>query len=1395
MTRATRGLRRSFLPFFTIVFLASAFRPAGTAVSADPEPNVQAAIDAAVCLKRQQRYEEAITQYLKVLETAPKSVSAHNNLAWLLATCPTDRLRDGKKAVVHATKACELSEWKLPHTIGTLSAALAEDGQFEKAIELLTKHRAGATESTQWLFDQHLARFRAKKTYCQAEQERIAHDANIPEVRKAVLMSLCQKAVALEQARRIDEAVVQYEKAIARAKDILGKDHVEVGRLLSRLADVHFNCGKFDRAVGYFTEAIAIYRQHLSRSDSEVTYAYNNLAGALANLGREEEAIRLDLANLKVREASLGKQHPHTLLSLRNLGMNYRSSKHPREAIETLETWLKLAPRGESERELPFAILMTNLGSSYLQVHEFDKAEECLLRGLAVVEALPKEDLQKICVLEHLTDLYGRKGPSSLAKVKKHGDRSVELCRQRFGSSHPETARALVALAVAYRNAGALAEAEKVAMSAMDSLESCLVKNSSVEGMRTIPVLLGQIAGRRGHPERFEQRLDKMISAVEAKVEKDDRAIACAYSLAAHAYMEMGGPDQIQKYAKRALAIQRKRPVADDLALAETLQCLGFAASQRAQYADSESYHLECLHIREKKLGQEHSLVASSLSDLGFVYFRMQRYQEAEKTLRRAIAISEKAGPDGVSSLAISLGYLGRVYTEQRKNAEAESCLKRSLELTRQQQGDCCRNYAWSLVYLAQFHTSAGQFEKAETVYRQALDVFQKTGALDTAGRSVAMSGLGETLMALGKSEESDQVLRKSLEGFNQRRDGNDRDRFITTNLLIERCVRAKRWEEAIEHCTESRQAGRRWLAHVLPAMAPSEQLVYLFQEERLPLCLYLSIAMRCADKPKAVEASAEWVLNSKATGAACLAAQMQGARQSDDPTVKQTMRDLAAVREQLSGLVLRPKSGSGAEQEAQQAALSEKERDLSRKLGLLTKAGSQDEAWTTLADVRKALPADAVLIEILRFPVTDIDGWLKRTTIRYVAWVIPSAGSGQVQMVDLGDAETIDTAVAKSRGAIATFPKAASVLGVQQAAQQVETASSRLAELVYKPLTKAIGNASALLVSPDGGLWLFPWEALPTGDGKFLVEQKQIGYLVTGRTLLNKSGQTSGSGAVLFADPDYDMEPSSSESSPSTSWSDFGRRLLGSETETGLLAGARFDRIPNEGKWIKASVASLQGYVKVAPVVHCAKQALESEFKAMRGPRVLILSTHGYFLNDQMFDKLPQTPEGRRAWAALNDARLVGRFRDQMPFVPEPLLRCGLALAGANRHSQFRGANDGILTGLEILGTDLRGTELVVLNACQTGVGAVRDGEGTAGLHQAFHLAGARVVVASLWSIPAMPSNQLLESFFKNLAGGQSTAVSLRKSQLSMIAELRKEFGTAHPFLWAAFTMTGDCR
>ena len=159
--------------------------------------------------------------------------------------------------------------------------------------------------------------------------------------------------------------------------------------------------------------------------------------------------------------------------------------------------------------------------------------------------------------------------------------------------------------------------------------------------------------------------------------------------------------------------------------------------------------------------------------------------------------------------------------------------------------------------------------------------------------------------------------------------------------------------------------------------------------------------------------------------------------------------------------------------------------------------------------------------------------------------------------------------------------------------------------------------------------------------------------------------------------------------------------------------------------------------------------EATEAHFRELHRPRVLIMSTHGLFL-DQSESSAGRLPAN-------------------------PLLRCGLLLAGANRRASPGGRGrqpglDGVLTGLEIVGSDLQGTGLVVLSACETGLGQVQSGEGVAGLRQAFQLAGAESVVATLWQIPDPESSRLMIGFFSHLSSGLGPASALRQAQLDEI-------------------------
>lgn len=298
------------------------------------------------------------------------------------------------------------------------------------------------------------------------------------------------------------------------------------------------------------------------------------------------------------------------------------------------------------------------------------------------------------------------------------------------------------------------------------------------------------------------------------------------------------------------------------------------------------------------------------------------------------------------------------------------------------------------------------------------------------------------------------------------------------------------------------------------------------------------------------------------------------------------------------------------------------------------------------------------------------------------------------------------------------------------------------------------------LILSPDGGLWLVPWAALPLDRDRFLIEDFAVRQVNSGRNLVATEEQkTADQPPILLADPQFEATGNEVEEAvrsleldiPKSQFGEYGLRL----NAVGPLPGTR-----QEAAGIRPGIARIAG---VMPEIYLGAQAAEGVIKSAFQPQMLVVSTHGFVLTDESADS-------------------------------NPLNRCGLLLAGCNHPQECLEAtgHDGILTGAEIVRCHLRGTELVVLSACETGLGTIQQGEGIAGLQQSFQLAGARSVLATLWQIPDLETARLISALFNELASGSTHDVALRTAMLERIDSRRQRHGAAHPIFWAAFMLTG---
>jgi CHAT domain-containing protein len=342
--------------------------------------------------------------------------------------------------------------------------------------------------------------------------------------------------------------------------------------------------------------------------------------------------------------------------------------------------------------------------------------------------------------------------------------------------------------------------------------------------------------------------------------------------------------------------------------------------------------------------------------------------------------------------------------------------------------------------------------------------------------------------------------------------------------------------------------------------------------------------------------------------------------------------------------------------------------------------------------------------------------------------------------------------------------------------------------DLVIEPLRKVIGERDVWYVSPDGELNMIPFEVLPDESGRYLVETRQINYLSSGRDLLRfESGKATGAEAMVVADPDYNLRHTDRKIAVQSSQDSLTLAMREGPRRSGDLRQAVWSPLPGTRREAEAIAKELSGQ-KVQ--LYLKDQASEERVKQIRAPRILHLATHGFFLNEQ----------DRSAWLKDTERGLTFSSPDQRPTplppgIENPLLRSGLVLAGANQlgKESVEGEDDGILTALEISGIPLWGTDLVVLSACETGVGEARRGEGVFGLRRAFQLAGARTVVMSLWSVPDEETAALMKDYYRRMKGGVGKAQALREASLGLMKGRREKVGAAHPFYWGAFVSVGE--
>lgn len=813
----------------------------------------------------------------------------------------------------------------------------------------------------------------------------------------------------------------------------------------------------------------------------------------------------------------------------------------------------------------------------------------------------------------------------------------------------------------------------------------------------------------------------------------------------------------------RSLEIREKVLGPDHLVVATTLENLATNQSVIGDYGSAVALRERALRIKEKVRGPVHPDVASSLTGLGIVYKEKGDYLKAQEILQRALSIYEQLNLTENLNVATLLVYLGDICYDRDDYSKAEAFYERSRAIHERVLGPNHYHLVDSFSALGLAAYGRGDYVKAEEMFQRALSLFEK----NLPEHLRLARPLNDLAMLYGTTGDYARAEELYLRAFSLHKKFAaifSPDAHTTLFGLARIYAAQERVVEALKFQTSGSESEEHYVALNLRLGSEREKLslvATLSSRLSRTISLHTNLA---PDDPNALNLALTTLLRRKGRVQDMMSEELVGLRRRFGSDDRKLLDQLNEVTSSLANLTLNgPRKMTLSEHQDQIEKLESQLEDLETEISRRS-AGFYDRQPVTLNAVQAAIPKAAALVEFAVYRPFDPrapDNHQAYGEPHYVAYVVRSQGIAK--WADLGETKAIDERLDALRHALSDPQR-------RNVKQQART----LDEKLMQPVRALIGDATQLLISPDGALNLLPFEALVDEQDNFLVERYLFTYLSSGRDLLRlQVRRHSKNNPIVFANPLFSTSESKSASSQkieSASPANLRRDSFNPQTVTIGSDLSKVNFAPLRGTEQEAlAIKSLFRDARVLTGIH----ASESSLKQVSAPLIVHIATHGFFLAD-----------------GVSIASDFGRSQVSGRNGGNPLLRSGLALAGANLGSMAPG-DDGILTALEASGLDLWGTKLVVLSACDTGLGDVANGEGVYGLRRAFVLAGAESVVMSLWSVNDYSTRRLMTEYYRNLKQGMGRGAGLREVQLQML----KRNPELHPFYWANFIQSGDWR
>jgi CHAT domain-containing protein len=1145
--------------------------------------------------------------------------------------------------------------------------------------------------------------------------------------------------------------VKKFEKAIAflsLLKEIFEENDVQNQfylKILDLLYLVYKEINETEKSIAYLKKEVEIGKGFWGEGSPDYLLCLDNLALFYSSIGDYKNALVFDLDIVRIRKEVLGDKHQDYLASLTSVLVCYMMLEDYQKALE-INLYLVDAQKTElGENDPQYLTSLNNLSIVYSELRNFNKALEFSQKVNELCQRIYGEKTQ-----DYFKSLQGV--ALAYLKIGDYGKsleimlQVVELGKEVLGERHKDYLNSLGNLAEVYSKLGDYKKAFDIYLFLVNTQRTILGEKDS-EYLTSLGNLAYQYSHLGNIPKAIE--LDLKVAELKKQIlgEKHPDYLTSLNNISVD-YSELG------EYQK-ALEINQKVTELRKDTLGEmhpdyftSLANSAVIYGQMGQDLKSLEILLYVVKLEKEILGENNPLYLTSLNNLALQYSDLGNYQKSLEVNQKVVEIRKHTlgenHPDylmSLNNLASSYSHLGNYQKSLEINQTIADLLKNVLS-------EKHPYYLTALNNLAYDNSKLGNYQKSLELNQKVAEIRKETLGENHPDYITSLANIALDYTNMKNYKKALEIFVKVEKLSAEKFQKNHPLYFYSLGNLAGAEYDLAKYDDASFHFKEMIHFMKNKLVDYFVLMTENQREQF-WQKYINSFSLFPMFLEKTTNtNPESAVYAYNIALFTKGLLLNTSIDFNQLIAEKGSPEAKAKFEELKLLRLQIQRLQEKPIAERHLNVDSLETVAQQKETELvkiSKEYGDYTR--NLKINWK---DVQTNLQDKDVAIEFVEYPtLTD--------TIKYAALLLRK-GWQYPQMIPLFRKDQIDEFIRQDKNKIYSNK----IVGKQ------------IRQLVWEPLEKVVSPGERVYFSPAGIYHQLAIENLAASDSTTLGDIYQMYRLSSTKELVTQTSKSKYKTAVLYGGLQFDLD-SVRMVAESKKYPKIEKLLAfrGYSNDTTVRKGWEYlggtlqeveqiNRLMNDRQYLVTEYTGESGN--------------EESFKSLSGksPEIIHIATHGFFQPVEESRKNPFIQ------MRMGDQPESGGWVD-------PMLRSGLMLSGGNKSWQGEkipeNIEDGVLTAREISRMDLRSTDLVVLSACETGLGEVSS-EGVFGLQRSFKQAGVKNLIMSLWEVSDQATSFMMKEFYTNLLSGED----LRKAFVDAKQKCKEKY--LDPQYWAAFVL-----